>query len=314
MQETEVGALTHEDVASIGQSAQLHEYTPEYQSIVFQKGAMVLHMLRWVIGDEAFFKTLQAMCQQYSGKTISTDQFQKLAETASKQELTYFFAQWVTSTGVPQFTRVWSVYRTAKGYQVVGKITQDLDLFRMPVEVRVVTEGSRPVTDRVPMVGTTADFTVNVRTRPTRVLVDPASRILKYDDKIKFKVEMARADQLAQEQAYLEAVKQYNAVLELNKNNSLAHYRLGDIYFKLRNYNAAMEEFRRALDGDLDPKWTEVWSHVMLGMIFDTTGQRDRALNEYQRALQTNDNTQGALDRANEYVKKAYGGENKQTS
>jgi len=75
-----------------------------------------------------------------------------------------------------------------------------------------------------------------------------------------------------------------------------------------------MEEFRRALDGDLDPKWTEVWSHVMLGMIFDTTGQRDRALNEYQRALQTNDNTQGALDKANEYVKKAYAGENKQTS
>jgi len=314
MQETEVGALTHEDVASIGQSAQLHEYTPEYQSIVFQKGAMVFHMLRWVIGDEAFFKTLQAMGQQYAGKSISTDQFQKLAETASKQELTYFFAQWVTSTGVPQFTRVWSVYRTAKGYQVVGKITQDLDLFRMPVEVRVETEGSRPVTDRVPMVGTTASFTVNVRTRPTHVLVDPGSRILKLDDKIKFKVEMERGNQLAAEQAYLEAIKQYTAVLELSKNNSLAHYRLGDIYFKLRNYNAAMEEFRRALDGDLDPKWTEVWSHVMLGMIFDTTGQRDRALNEYQRALQTNDNTQGALDKANEYVKKAYTPENKSTS
>ena len=314
MQETEIGALTHEDVAAIGQSAQLHEYTPEYQSIVFQKGAMVFHMLRWVIGDEAFFKTLQALCQQYAGKPVSTDQFQKLAETASKQELTYFFAQWVTSTGVPQFKRVWSVYRTAKGYQVVGKITQDLDLFRMPVEVRVVTEGTRPVTDRVPMVGTTADFTVNVRTRPTHVLVDPASRILKYDDKIKFKVEMARADQLAQEQAFLEAVKQYNAVLELNKNSSLAHYRLGEIYFKLRNYNAAMEEFRRVQDGDLDPKWTEVWSHVTLGMIFDATGQRDRALNEYQRALQTNDNTGGALDKANEYIKKPYVSESKPSS
>jgi len=306
MQETEIGALTHEDAAAIGQSAQLHEYTPEYQSIVFQKGAMVFHMLRWVIGDEAFFKTLQAMCHDYAGKAISADQFQKLAEAASKQELTYFFAQWVTSTGVPQFKRTWAVYRTAKGYQVVGKITQDLDLFRMPVEVRVVTEGSRPVTDRVPMVGTTADFTVNVRTRPTQVLVDPASRILKFDDKIKFKVEMARADQLAAEQAYLEAVKQYNAVLEINKNSSLAHYRLGDIYFKLRNYNAAMEEFRRALDGDLDPKWIEVWSHLELGKIFDVTGQRDRALNEYQRALQTNDNTQGALDEANRYIQKPY--------
>jgi hypothetical protein len=62
----------------------------------------------------------------------------------------------------------------------------------------------------------------------------------------------------------------------------------------------------------LDPKWTDVWSHLMLGKIFDVTGQRDRALNEYQRALQTNDNTQGAMDEASEYVKKPYSAENKQ--
>jgi aminopeptidase N len=311
MAEVEVGSLTHEEVVPIAQSSRLHEFTPEYQSVIFQKGAMVFHMLRWIVGDEAFFKTLQAMCQQYAGKSIATDEFQKLAENASKQELTYFFAQWVSSTGVPQFKRTWAVYRTAKGYQVMGKVTQDLDLFRMPVEIRVETEGTRPVNVRIDMVGTTADFTINTRTRPLRVLVDPASRILKYDDKIKFRVEMARGDQLSQEQAYLEAIKQYQAVLEVNKSSSLAHYRIGEIFFKLRNYTASMEEFRRALDGDMDPKWVEVWSHLKLGEIFDVTGQRDRALNEYNRALQTNDNTQGALDEANRYVKKPYTAENK---
>jgi hypothetical protein len=313
MREAEVGALTHEEVVPIAQSAQLHEFTPEYQSIVFQKGAMVFHMLRWVIGDEAFFKTLQAICQQYAGKSISTDEFQKLAETASKTQLTFFFAQWVTSTGVPQFKRTWAVYRTAKGYQVVGKVQQDLDLFRMPVEIRVETEG-RPVNARVEMVGTTADFTINTRLRPLRVVVDPGSRLLKYDERTKIQVEMARGDQLSLEQAYLEAMKQYQEVLQLNPNSSLAHYKVGDILFKLRNYNAAMEEFRRALDGDLDPKWIDVWSHLTLGKIFDVTGQRDRALNEYQRALQTNDNTQGALDEANLYVKKPYSQESKPNS
>jgi aminopeptidase N len=314
MREVEVGALSHEEVVPIAQSGRLHEFTPEYVSIVFQKGAMVFHMLRWLVGDVAFFKTLQAMCQQYAWKSISTDEFQKLTENASKQELTYFFAQWVSSTGVPQFKRTWAVYRTAKGYQVMGKIQQDLDLFRMPVEVRVITEGTKPVNARVDMVGTTADFTVNTRTRPLRVIVDPASRILKYDEKIKVLVEMARGDQLSDEQAYLEAVKQYQAVLELNKNSSLAHYKIGDIFFKLRNYTASMEEFRRALDGDMDPKWVEVWSHLKLAEIFDVTGQRDRALNEYQRALQTNDNTQGALDEANRYVKKPYSQEAKSAS
>jgi hypothetical protein len=306
MRDTAIGALTHEDVAPIAQASQLHEFTPEYQSIVFDKGAMVFHMLRWLIGDDAFRNTLRAMVKQYAWKTISTDQFQRLAEAESKQELTFFFAQWVNSTGVPQFKRNWAVYRLQKGYQVVGKMQQDLDIFRMPVEVRVICQGSKPITQRIEMVGTTADFTINTRTKPLRVLIDPASRILKFDDKMKYQVMMARADQLSQEQAYLDAIKQYQDVLNLNSNSSLAHYRLGELHLKLRNYNASMEEFRRALDGDLDPKWVEVWSHLQLGKIFDLTGQRDRALNEYQRALQTNDNTQGALDEANRYIQKPY--------
>jgi len=289
---------------------------------VFNKGAMVFHMLRWVIGDDAFFKTLRTMAQQYAGKPIASDEFQKLAENSNKQQaaghgqesLTYFFAQWVTSTGIPQFKRTWAVYRTAKGYQVVGKITQDLDIFRMPVEVRVTTEGRKPQNSRVDMVGTTADFTVNTVTKPRTVVVDPASRILKYDEQTKIAVEMARGDQLTQEQAYLEAIKQYQQALEINKNYSLAHYRIGETFFKLHNYNAAAEEMRAALAGDLNPKWVEVWAHLTLGKIFDVTGQRDRALNEYQRALQTNDNTQGALDEANQHVQKPYSEASRQIS
>jgi aminopeptidase N len=314
MREIEIGALTHEDVAPVTQAGRLHEFTPEYDCIVFRKGAMVFHMLRWVIGEDAFFQTLQAVTKQHAWGSISTDEFQKLAEKNGKQELTYFFAQWVSSTGVPQFKRTWAVYRTAAGFQVVGKVQQDLDIFRMPVEIRVFTESTRPTTERVEMVGTTADFTINTRARPMRVEVDPASKLLKYDDRIKTAVEMARGDQLAQEQAYLEAIKQYQSVVDTNKNYSLAHYRIGEILFKLRNYNAAMESFRQALAGDLDPKWIEVWCHLEIGKIFDVTGQRDRALNEYQRALQTNNNTQGALDEANKYIQKPYTAETAQSA
>jgi len=312
MRDIQIGALTHEDIAPIAQAGRLHEFTPEYQSIVFQKGAMVFHMLRWVLGEDAYLKTLQAMVHDYAWKSISADEFEKLAEKTSSQALTYFFAQWVNSTGVPQFKRTWAVYRTEKGYQVVGKVQQDLDIFRMPVEIRVFSEGRKPANARVDMVGTTADFTVNTPTRPLRVVIDPASRILKYDESIKIAVEMAKGDQLVQQQAYLEAIKQYQGVLDLNKNSSLAHYRIGEIHFKLRNYNAANEEMRAALNGDMQPKWTEVWAHLTLGKIFDATGQRDRALNEYQRALQTNDNTQGALDEANRYTQKPYTEESRQ--
>jgi aminopeptidase N len=306
MHDVEISALTHEEVSPVSQAGRLQEFTPEYQSIVFYKGAMVFHMLRWVIGDEAFFKTLQAMTRQYAWKSISTQDFQHLAEQASNQELTYFFALWVDSTGVPQFKRTWAIYRTAKGYEVVGKITQDLDLFRMPVEVRVYTEAKRPISQRVEMVGTTANFVIDSPIQPKRVVVDPASRLLKYDQNTTIDVEMARGDQLVEQQAYLEAIAQYQKVLKLNTNYSLAHYRIGENLFRLHNYSAAAEEMRQALDGDLNPKWVEVWAHLTLGKIFDVTGQRDRALHEYQLALQTNDNTQGALDEANRYIQKPY--------
>ena len=311
MHTTAIGALTHEESAPITEAGSLQPFTPQYQSIVEQKGAMVFHMLRWVIGDQAFTKTLQDMVQQYQWKPITTLDFEKAAEQASNEKLTYFFAQWVSSTGVPQFKDSWAIYRVGNHYQVVGKIQQDLDIFRMPVDVRVNSEGRRPVNDRIQMVGTTADFTVNTVTRPTHVEVDPGSHILKMTDKIRTEVEIARGDQLVAQQAYLEAVKQYQKVVEQNKNDSLAHFRLGQIYFRLHNYNAAAEEMRAALDGNLQPKWIEVWAHLNLGMIFDATGQRDRALNEYQRALQTKDDTQGALDLAQKYIQKPYSDQNR---
>ena len=310
MHDIAVGALTHEEVAPISQAGRLHPYTPDYQSIVYDKGAMVFHMLRWVIGDDAFFKGLQQLTKQYAWKPITTDEFQDAVEQTSKQQLTYFFAQWVSSTGVPQFKRSWAVYRVGNHYQVVGKIQQDLDIFRMPVDVRVNSEGRRPVNDRVQMVGTTSDFTVNTVTRPTHVEIDPGSHILKMTDKIRTEVEIARGDQLVAEQAYLEAVKQYQKVVQQNKNDSLAHFRLGQIYFRLHNYNAAAEEMRAAVDGNLQPTWIEVWAHLTLCKIFDATGQRDRALNEYQRALQTKDNTQGAIEQAKQYIQKPYSDQN----
>ena len=60
------------------------------------------------------------------------------------------------------------------------------------------------------------------------------------------------------------------------------------------------------MNGDLEPKWIEVWAHINLGKIFDITGQRERAVNAYQQAIRTKDNTQGAQEEAAKYLKKPY--------
>jgi len=103
-----------------------------------------------------------------------------------------------------------------------------------------------------------------------------------------------------------EALKEYQKALDANHNSSLAHYRIAEVFFLQKNYQSAANSYREALNGDGEPKWTEVWSHIQLGKIFDITDQRERATNEYRQALQTNDNTQGALDEARRYLNQAY--------
>jgi len=94
--------------------------------------------------------------------------------------------------------------------------------------------------------------------------------------------------------------------LKTNRNSSLIHYRIGEIYFLQDNYQSAANEFSQALYGDLEPKWTEVWAHINLGKIFDITAQRERALQHYRLAIRTKDNTRGALDEAKKYTVAPY--------
>ncbi|MBZ5608232.1 MAG: energy transducer TonB [Acidobacteriia bacterium] len=87
-----------------------------------------------------------------------------------------------------------------------------------------------------------------------------------------------------------------------NQPTSLTHYQNGERHFAEHNYMDAANEFREALNGDLDPKWIEVWSHIQLGKIFEQTAQHERALNEFRLAVATRDNTRGAQDQAASYL------------
>lgn len=93
---------------------------------------------------------------------------------------------------------------------------------------------------------------------------------------------------------------------QANPKSSLANYGIGDIYLRQHAWQASANAFRQALDGDLQPKWTLVWSHIGLGKIFDVTGQRARAVDQYQLAIETNDDTRGALEEAARYFESPY--------
>ena len=126
-------------------------------------------------------------------------------------------------------------------------------------------------------------------------------------------VAIRRGEQFAEISEFGEALKEYQKALETR--TATARWRITasrEVFFLQNNYQSAANEFRESLNGDLEPKWTEVWAHINLGKIFDITGQRERAVNEYKQAQRTKDNTQGAQDEAAKYLKQPY--ERKKTS
>ena len=192
-----------------------------------------------------------------------------------------------------------------KGFRIVGQINQDLDLFRMPLEVRVDTDGKSEM-KRIDVVGTESTYSVETFGKPRRIILDPNNWVLKNSPDLRVRVAILRGQQLVAQGDLAEALKEYQKALDANHNSSLAHYRVAEVFFLQKNYQSAANAYREALSGDGEPKWTEVWSHIQLGKIFDITDQRERATNEYRQALQTNDNTQGALDEARRYLNQPY--------
>jgi hypothetical protein len=323
-----VGALMFDDSAPIADAGRLQPGSEEYQSVVVNKGAMVFHMLRAIIGEANFNALLKDFYSRYAGKSARVQDFEKLAEASLSQpaptgfkmgnspaasaepsSLRPFFTQWLHSTGVPEFNLEYVVYRTKKGFRIVGKAKQNLDVFHMDVEIEVQTEGN-PEFKTITISGKESGFTVETfgRPKPNGIILDPHDFILKSSQRLRVRGIIARGEALAGQGRYYDAVQQYQKALEQDRQNALADFRMGEAFFYQRNYAASAQSFRDALDGatDLTTKWTEVWSHIYLGRIYDIQGDRTRAVNEYSKAKQTADDTGGAQAEAEKSQKKAY--------
>jgi tetratricopeptide (TPR) repeat protein len=313
-----VGALMYEDAAPIAQAARLSPYSPDYRSVVMNKGAMVFHMLRAQMGDVAFKSALRDFYFQFAEKAARIDDFANIAQRRADASvkppqdppnLRGFFAQWLNSTGIPEFALEYTVYRTPKGFRVVGKLKQPLDTFHMPVDLRIDTEGN-PELRTVDVIGTESGFTVETfgRPKPGGIKIDPNNVILKGSTGLRARAAIARGEELAEQGRFYDAVTQYQRALAIQPGRPLANFRMGEAFFYQKNYQAAANAFREALQTVPEPseKWTEVWSHIYLGRIFDLLGQRERAVNEYSKAKQTNDDTGNAQQVAEGFLKKAY--------
>ncbi|HEV2697513.1 MAG TPA: M1 family aminopeptidase, partial [Terriglobales bacterium] len=262
-----VGALSY-DTVPLSSAGKLDLFSPEFQSLSTDKGAMILHMLRWVVGDQKFDQIMRDFFTQNQGKSATAEAFRTLAEKVYEDKLTWFFSQWLDSTGAPEFKTKYTVYRLGnnKGFRTVGQIAQDLDLFRMPVELKIDTDGKTEI-KRIDVTGTDSAFSVDTFGRPRRISIDPDNELLKNSPDIRLRAGIQRGQAMVQQGDMTGALAEFNKALDINKNSSLAHYRIAEVFFLQHNYQASANAYRDSLNGDGEPRWTEVWSHIQLGKI-----------------------------------------------
>ena len=155
---------------------------------VYAKGGIVLHMLRGVVGDDAFRRTLRAYAGAHAYGTATTADLQRVAEAEAGVDLAAFFRQWVTEgTGHPSYDVRWGYAAEQDGFRVTVTLEQtqeapesNVAVFEMPVTFAVETAGGeeRFTVHNDARVQT---YTFDVAARPLAVDFDPDRWILRND-------------------------------------------------------------------------------------------------------------------------------------
>lgn len=114
-----------------------------FTPVTFNKGALVLHMMRHVMGDSAFFRALRRYVADHTNGIVTPTDFQAACEREYGQPLDWFFREWVDEGGAPAYNAsAWNVSRSPTGFRValtIRQTQQDSTVFRMPLDLVVGT-------------------------------------------------------------------------------------------------------------------------------------------------------------------------------
>lgn len=149
-------------------------------SHTYQKGSWVLHMLRGVVGSEAFQRGIRTYYHRHFNANATTADFRRAMEEASGHELGWFFDQWLYRPGTLEIAGRWSYDARAKQVRIaLDQVQTDGSQFRMPIEVAVHHRGqATPAIHHLELNAKTNTFTIDAASEPDDVRLDPNRWVL----------------------------------------------------------------------------------------------------------------------------------------
>jgi len=160
-----------------------HEPIDIFDRHLYEKGSLVLHMLRGVLGDDGFFRSIQRYCRDNRDRNVVTLDLVNAIEAETGHNLEWFFDQWVFKPGHPELNVRWSWDNRRKLATVRVTQTQKVDdgtpVFRLPVTIDFATAQGRPRAFRVEITEPEQSFVFPLPAKPKGCRFDPGNWVLK---------------------------------------------------------------------------------------------------------------------------------------
>ncbi|QHS62272.1 M1 family aminopeptidase [Chitinophaga agri] len=154
-----------------------HDKEDMFDAISYQKGGRILHMLRNVVGDSAFFKSLNLYLKTNAFKSAEAHQLRLAFEEVSGQDLNWFFNQWYYGQGYPVLDIKSSYNATNKTVTVTVEQQQaGSKIFQLPVAIDIYA-GGKKVRHNVTVYNKVSTFTLPSYIQPDLVNFD-ADKVL----------------------------------------------------------------------------------------------------------------------------------------
>lgn len=148
----------------------------------YQKGGVIIHMLREEIGDAAFWKGVNAYLNAHKFANVETADLRRAMEEASGRDLKWFFDQWIYGGGYPKLDVRHSYDARRNILKLTVVQTQAGDritpaAFRLPLDVRVTTARGA-IDQKLNITKRSETFSIKTDARPTAIAVDPAEKVM----------------------------------------------------------------------------------------------------------------------------------------
>lgn len=144
----------------------------------YSKGAWTLHMLRGLMGDDAFFNGVREYYRTYRERIALTEDFQRVMEAHYGKPLDWFFNQWINESGHPVFSASWKWDAKRKEVRIAVQQTQAGVVYRTPLSVSITGHGET-ASRSLDFSERDAVVTLPFAAHPEQVVLDPDEWVLK---------------------------------------------------------------------------------------------------------------------------------------